>query len=270
MKTTIIWLLAIIITLAAAIYQRRTGPTHPKRVSCAVNGQQYSFKLTRSGNSDCNALVNMPVADTSVTACVLYKIYKSTGNYDTIHATRNGTMLTAELPKQPSAGKLQYYIEFKCKGNVQPLLAESPVVIRFKNPVPAGVLVPHILLMFLTMLFSATAGLYGLFNSPQTKKWALVTIVCLFVGGFILGPLVQKYAFGEYWTGFPFGFDLTDNKTLIAFLGWLLTFGLMLKTNNKRWAVLGMIVTLGIFSIPHSMWGSERNYETGTVETGRN
>ena len=41
-------------------------------------------------------------------------------------------------------------------------------------------------------------------------------LLLLAVGGFILGPLVQNYAFGELWTGVPFGWDLTDNKTLIA------------------------------------------------------
>ena len=40
------------------------------------------------------------------------------------------------------------------------------------------------------------------------------------IGGMILGPIVQKYAFGEYWTGFPYGGDFTDNKMLIMWLAW--------------------------------------------------
>ena len=38
----------------------------------------------------------------------------------------------------------------------------------------------------------------------------------------ILGPIVQYYAFGDLWTGIPFGWDLTDNKTLIALIFWIL------------------------------------------------
>jgi hypothetical protein len=38
----------------------------------------------------------------------------------------------------------------------------------------------------------------------------------------ILGPVVQYYAFGEFWTGVPFGWDLTDNKTLVAVIFWAL------------------------------------------------
>ena len=39
-------------------------------------------------------------------------------------------------------------------------------------------------------------------------------------GGFVLGPLVQKAAFAAYWTGIPWGWDLTDDKTLFAALFW--------------------------------------------------
>jgi hypothetical protein len=48
----------------------------------------------------------------------------------------------------------------------------------------------------------------------------------------ILGPVVQKFAFGEYWTGFPFGTDLTDNKTLIAFIGWIIALVAVFKSEK--------------------------------------
>jgi len=37
-----------------------------------------------------------------------------------------------------------------------------------------------------------------------------------------LGPLVQLNAFGDLWTGWPFGGDWTDNKTLFAFIFWVI------------------------------------------------
>ena len=43
------WLLAIVITLALSVYQRMTGPTHPKRVTVELNGERYTQKLPRSG-----------------------------------------------------------------------------------------------------------------------------------------------------------------------------------------------------------------------------
>ena len=63
----------------------------------------------------------------------------------------------------------------------------------------------------------------------------------------ILGPLTQYYAFGALWTGFPFGIDLTDNKTLIALIGWIIA-AFMLKRFEKA----GMVGYWSFnFVIPH-------------------
>jgi len=35
--------------------------------------------------------------------------------------------------------------------------------------------------------------------------WA--TIISLLIGGFLMGPMVQWYAFGVWWSGVPFGYD---------------------------------------------------------------
>jgi len=83
----------------------------------------------------------------------------------------------------------------------------------------------------------------------------------LLVGGLILGPLVQKYAFGALWTGFPFGHDLTDNKMLIAMIGWIAALIAGRGGKPARWWVLGASVLLmAIYLIPHSLLGSELDY----------
>jgi hypothetical protein len=55
-----------------------------------------------------------------------------------------------------------------------------------------------------------------------------------FVGGLILGPPVQLEAFGALWTGWPFGADLTDNKTLIAVLAWVPAVVAALRNKKTR------------------------------------
>ncbi len=84
----------------------------------------------------------------------------------------------------------------------------------------------------------------------------------------ILGPLVQKYAFGELWTGVPFGWDLTDNKTLIAFIFWILAVVMNRKKERPLYTALAAVVLLLVYSIPHSMFGSELDYATGQVTQG--
>ena len=93
------------------------------------------------------------------------------------------------------------------------------------------------------------------------RRLANWTAVLVFVGGFILGPLVQKYAFGVLWSGVPLGFDLTDNKTLIAFVGWLIALFLMRKGKPARAGVVAAaVLLLVVYSIPHSVLGSELDY----------
>jgi len=82
----------------------------------------------------------------------------------------------------------------------------------------------------------------------------------------IFGPLVQEYAFGDLWTGFPFGYDLTDNKTLIALIGWLAALWAMYKSPHpKRWILIAAAVTLVVFVIPHSLFGTELDYSQTPV-----
>lgn len=76
-----------------------------------------------------------------------------------------------------------------------------------------------------------------------------------------MGPITQKFAFGEYWTGVPFGFDLTDNKTLIAFIAWIVALWSIYKSKNPgRWILAAAVITLLVFLIPHSVLGSEIDY----------
>ena len=37
----------------------------------------------------------------------------------------------------------------------------------------------------------------------------------------ILGPLVQRLAFGTFWSGWPLGADHADNGALVVWLAWV-------------------------------------------------
>ena len=285
MKKTLIWILAIIITLSAAYYQRKTGPTYPNRVSVTVNDSLYGLKLVRSIEIGSRPEVKLHIQDTSVKAVLLYKRFRADEVYqksdfefkaypvhsfimNKIFGMSEEKGFFAEVPVQPAAGKLQYYIEITDKKGTQTIMKDEPVVIRFKGPVPSSVLTPHILIMFLAMLFSTAAGLMALFRMPSFRKTGIWTLVMLAAGGMILGPLVQKYAFGELWTGVPFGWDLTDNKTLIAFVFWLLAVVMNRKKEKPLFTILAAVILLLVYSIPHSMFGSELDYSSGQVVQG--
>jgi hypothetical protein len=285
MKKFLLWFLAIIITLGAAYYQRKTGPTYPESVSINVNDTVYEVKLIRSLGLDERPEVRLKITDTTVKGNLYYKRFKTNDDYkvsefkykvypidsylmNKVFGINEEKGFFAEVPKQPPAGKLQYYIELTDTKGIRTLRKESPVVIRFKDTVPSYILTPHILLMFLAMLFSTLAGLMSIFKNPLYRKYSLWTLIFITLGGMILGPIVQDFAFGKFWTGVPFGWDLTDNKTLIAFLFWTIAVVMNRKKERPLYTTLAAAVLLLIFSIPHSVFGSELDYASGQVTQG--
>lgn len=285
MKKFLIWTLAIIITLAAAYYQRKTGPTKPKRAEIMLNDKIYELELVRSIEIGDRSEVKLHIYDTTIKARLFYKIYKSQEEYSTadfeykVYPVDSYVMnkifkmtqedgFFAPVPEQPAAGKLQYFIELTDGTGTKRLMEETPVVIRYKGAVPGSILAPHILLMFIAMLFSTAAGLLALFKMPSYRKTAIWTLILFAAGGMILGPIVQKYAFGDLWTGIPYGWDLTDNKTLIAFIFWILAVVMSWKKDRPAYTILASVILMLVYSIPHSMFGSELDYATGQVTQG--
>ncbi|MGE4602840.1 MAG: hypothetical protein AAEJ65_08040, partial [Planctomycetota bacterium] len=174
----------------------------------------------------------------------------------------------AYLPIQPAAGKMEYFVTLDVDGKSTRIPAEGQdnIVLRYKDPVPGAILWPHIIMMFFSVLIGMRAGLAAIFGRQDMRKLAFIALCGMTLGGMILGPIVQKYAFGEYWTGFPFGGDLTDNKMLIMWGSWLIAvaaIGTRPKKNEKvsRAVVLAAaLVMTGVYLIPHSMRGSELDY----------
>ena len=118
------------------------------------------------------------------------------------------------------------------------------------------------------MFLANVSGLFAAFKIPQFKRYTTITLILMLIGGMIFGPIVQKFAFLEFWAGIPKGWDLTDNKTLIAFIAWIIAYLINRKNENRTSVIIASIVTILIFSIPHSMFGSELNRETGEVVQG--
>ncbi len=268
MKTVFYWLLAVLITLGAMIYQRKTGPTYDKKTEVKVEGEIYNFNLVRSHGGDDDCGIELEVADEGISGIIMYKKFPSKGDWTKVEMVRRNGTLVGYLPHLPPAGKYEYKILLIKNGKQFPLNDGNSVVVRFKGAVPAGVLIPHIFFMFFAMLLGNLAGIMAVFKYPKYKFFTNVTVLALLVGGMILGPLVQLYAFGEAWAGVPFAWDLTDNKTLVAFIFWIIAFVANRKKERPVYTIIASLVMLAIYSIPHSMYGSELDPETGEIIQG--
>ena len=266
-KNIILWVLAVVLMLAMATYQRTTGPTWPVSGEVTFGNDKVEFELLRSHGGEGGAPVSVVVNDHSVTGEVTYKRYKSYDKLTTVAMTRFGDTLMTKLPHQPPAGKVEYTVTLR-KGGKLYKLNDEPVVLRYKGAVPAWILVPHIFFMFFSMLFGMRVLLELFTGGDKSLSYAKIITVCVFIGGLILGPIVQKYAFGAYWTGWPFGHDMTDNKTLFMFIFWVIAWW-QLKKNpmNKVWPAIAIVVMFAVYLVPHSTLGSEIDYTKQPAKT---
>jgi hypothetical protein len=257
-----LWIAAVILTTLSILYQNTTGPTYPKKGDILFNGKQIDYKLDRSALINIDCPVKIYTNDSLIKGNLIWKRFNTKDNESSKPMRYENGYLIAELDKQDKmAEKLQYYIQLSTNRtgtqNVDQLgyiPDKTGVVIRFRGDVPFMIIILHIIFIFAFELMSLKTGMEFLRKEPKYKKYTFWTIGLAIVGGFILGPLVQYYAFGEYWTGFPFGIDLTDNKMVIAFIAWVAALYAIYKSKKPGYWVLGAaIITIGIFLIPHSV-----------------
>jgi hypothetical protein len=262
MKKTLFWVLSLIVTLGFAVFQRATGPTYPvkgKRVQVA-GGELFAYRLPRSctvAGGDCVIKIK---STPPLQGYLLWKRYKTGDEPQRLDLVYNNGWLFGSLPDQPPAGKLEYRTFVRTQSGETELTPE-PLVTRFKGAVPGWVLIPHIVLMFLFMLFSVRIALTSAFGAAPVRHSVPATVIFLLAGGFVFGPA---------WTGFPFGYDLTDNKTLLMLVAWLPALWMVLKERPARlWLNIAFAVTAAVYLVPHSMYGSELDYKKGEVVTGK-
>jgi hypothetical protein len=270
-KNVIFWIISFLITITSAYYQRVTGPSYPITGTLNFGNENIDYELHRSHGEKSNHDISIVTANKQIKGIIFWKRFKTDDDWQIVQMNNDDGKLTGSLPLQPPAGKLEYKIILIDNGNSITIPEDGGVIIRFRGAVPAFILIPHIIFMFGAMLLSTRTGLEIFNDKMKLKQYTIWTIAVLIIGGLILGPITQLYAFGALWTGFPFGHDLTDNKTLIAFLGWLIAAAAVYKSKNPKPFVIGAaIIMLIVFLIPHSLLGSELDYskldETDKIE----
>jgi len=232
-----------------------------------VDDATYSYRLPRSGTSHEDRVVRLPAAPGIAGAALEYRRFRTQDPWRRVPFVADGDHLIGRLPRQPAAGKLEYSVTLATTtGDVRVPGDDATVTMRFKDPVPAWVLIPHILLMFTALLVGIRTGLGALWAPTGLRRLTLVTLTTMTLGGLVLGPIVQELAFGQLWAGFPFGNDLTDDKTMIMWAVWVLAAWIVVRAGagaprRARMAALSAaVVMLAVYLIPHSVRGSELDY----------
>ncbi|MCX6547881.1 MAG: hypothetical protein NTW40_07550 [Acidobacteria bacterium] len=267
-RSILLWVAAALLMAASLTYQRKTGPTYPLRGAAVIAGKDVAYSLVRSQETIREARVALP--DAGVPGTLVWRHYPTQEDWirqPMVKETKNDKAeLAGYLPIQPPAGKVEYSVEVGTGAELVRIPKVDPIVLRFKGPVPLSVLLPHVFMMFMAVMLGLRTALGCLFGKTVPRRHLWVTLAFMTVGGLILGPMVQKYAFGAYWTGWPFGYDLTDNKTLLMWLAWVVAALAAGPREHPRegWSRVGValatVAMIVVYVIPHSLRGSQLDY----------
>ena len=274
-----LWGLAALVTVLCFTYQDKTGPTHPLEgeFDTALGTVEFQFLRSETIGTDLRVMVLDPVPD-GLSGSVRYRRYSSDDEWTTMPmapmsftferrgSTEDLSGIGAALPSLGErAGKYEYLV-FIDDGIDEPVsvTGDQPIYARYKAAVPDWAIVLHVLAIFAAMTIAIRTLLEALLDGDYYRLlWA--TVISLLIGGFVLGPLVQSYAYGVWWSGVPFGYDWTDNKVLVELAFWLIALFLNRGgRRNRASVVVAGIMTLVVYFIPHSLFGSEYDYRTGT------
>jgi len=263
-----VWLVSFLLTAAFLVWQKMSGPTYEVRFNEQVAGATVSGELLRTHSINGDMPVTIEAPDPAVTGEVVWRRFPTDEPFARLPLTRDQKVLRATLPRQGMAGKLEYHVELHKDGSTVRVPDDENAVARYKGDVPPLILTTHILFMILGMFFSTACGLFALAGEGPLRVLSRLSFLFLLLGGMLLGPIVQKYAFDAYWTGWPFGGDWTDNKLAVGALVWLVAAWRCSgaapgRPAGRWWAVLAMLAIFVIYGIPHSIHGSTLDYETG-------
>lgn len=269
-------LVAILITLAILSITRRLSMNRPRDIHVAADSVEVYHRTVTEQVGPGRPFVSAKVSPSKGVSCFV-EIYEGGGSKRMIEL--EGDTLgnwRGYLPEKGKGEKIGYAILIRTKAGAAyrvPRDAGDYFVVKYKGPVSGFVLVSHIAFMFgsfffmVLALFGAIRILKGLEDKKVTVNLVRWVLLLTFIGGWPLGWILNYQAFGILWEGFPFGYDVTDNKTQIMFVFWIVTSLLAAgsvfkgdegsdKLGARGFAIaviVSVLVSIGVFLIPHSL-----------------
>ncbi|MHC4944947.1 MAG: hypothetical protein ACYTG7_18180, partial [Planctomycetota bacterium] len=233
--------LAVVITLLMVVTARYFGPNRKYTVETRADGLVLSHKAPRSQTGEGPAALDVRVkldgrkaADLDIE---LKGRVKGAPDWERLSVARIESgdegwdkVFVFEVPPKPYTTRYFYTFEIGLAKEEQELsLARedgAPMMVKFKGDVPAWIVIAHVLGMFggffllILCAFHSVGLAMGREDHKASSRLAWWSWIVMFMGGVPFGFAMNYYAFNVFWEAFPFGGDVTDNKTQIALLLW--------------------------------------------------
>jgi hypothetical protein len=275
-------LIALVFTLALLVVARKTTAVKSVHKTVERGGILIEHETVPKRRGEGNAIISAKVIGAHEVK-LFYRI--GDGEFSAVGMNPKegeADLVVASIPDHEKGTKAWYYIEAQKgagDGQLDVTLPDksspdfSPILLKFQGPVPASIILSHVLCLFAAIFFSVLAALSavdlkkGRGTLKKSVAFSFLTFIFLFMGFFPLGCALNYYTYGTLWEAFPFGSDVTDNKGQIAFLSWFVTLLLvrgtiLRKDPSKNWVsekgfstavIISFVVTVAMYLIPHSL-----------------
>ena len=209
--------------IASAVWQRLTGPTHPKRGSTAVAGETVRWRLLRSGTTGEPLMVAVP-APRGVPGTLHYRRFPLDEPFREIAMGREARR-SRRPAAHPAPGRQARVLRDARRpaGGTVRIPDGEPVVMRFKGDVPAARAdPPRRGDVRLGMMIGVRAALAAALGRPEARRYAWVAVVRdRRSAASCSGRSCRSTPSGRSGRAGRSASDLTDNKTLGMWLAWV-------------------------------------------------
>jgi len=275
-------LVAFVLTLVLLGFARKTTTVQSVHKTVEKSGILIDHNTMPKKVGEGDAVISVKVIGAKEVK-LFYKI--KNGEFQSVYMTpkeEESDVFVASIPHHKKGTKAWYYIEAQKQIGDKEITVSlpdrdspnfKPILLKFQGSVPSYIIVSHVFCNFAAIFFSVLAifSAVDLKRGKSTLKksvlFSLLTFIFLFSGFFILGCALNYFAFGVMWEAFPFGHDVTDNKSQIILLSWLVTLflvkGTILGKNPSKnlvsektystMVIISLVVTVLMYLIPHSI-----------------
>jgi hypothetical protein len=213
-----------------------------------------------------------------IDAAVLHRV-QGTEAFDTVGMSAiSSGVWSARLPAGEKGDRREYGFEISMAeesgaGTSVATSHSGYYLIKYKGEVSVTVLVLHVLCMFAAFFFivEAIIGAFAMLIYKDDKEFTVAqtrwVLLFTFLGGVPLGMVLNRQRFGPLWEAVPFGTDITDNKTQIIIIFWLIIAALSWKSFACRRTgrdaigpgafatavIIASVLSLFLYLVPHSL-----------------
>lgn len=273
-------LFGILITLVIFVVARRISMNRPSEVVWTGGGVTTThmtvYEQVGPGQPEIILQVDPP---TEIDALVLYRT-PGKEEFETAPMSEISKGLwSARLPAGEKGDRMEYGFKLTWttlyeEGGSSTCTDESGYyLIKYKGEVSVTVLVLHILCMFAAFFFivEAILGAFAMLFMGEEKEFTVAqtrwVLLFTFLGGLPLGFVLNRQRFGPLWEAFPFGTDITDNKTQLIIIFWIIIAALSWKSFACRRTgrdaigpgayatavIIVSVLSLFLYLVPHSL-----------------